>query len=127
MMGVFIQVENGVYLSFGFMGGNFFVFFPAPNVFLSMFTSSSQDVLQVPNVFPIIPHFKWHIVLPWLNMNINCKGGAKGKHDKACVYLGEGSIFNWGVPDVPKIMVMCQSNGSFWKKRKKTPSLTKHE
>jgi hypothetical protein len=60
-------------------------------------------------MFPIISHF----VLPWLNMNINCKGGAKGKHDKACFYLGEGSILNWGVPDVLKIMVMFQSHGSF--------------
>jgi hypothetical protein len=61
-----------------------------------MFTSSSQDVPQVlnmfPKMFPIIPQFKWHIVLPWLNMNISCKGGAKGKHDKACFYLGEGSM-----------------------------------
>jgi hypothetical protein len=35
--------------------------------------------------------------------------------------LGEGSIFwllCWGAPNVPKILVMGQSNSSFWKRKK---------
>jgi len=91
-MGVFIQVENGIhclaandkaqgglgFFLFGSLGGRFFG---------NRFSLCSHQVL---NMFPIISHF----VLPWLNMNINCKGGAEGKHDKACFYLGEGSILN---------------------------------
>jgi hypothetical protein len=51
-------------------------------------------------------------------MYINFKGVAKGKHDKAPFYLWEGNKFRllcWGVPNVPKILVMGQSNGFFFK------------
>ncbi len=40
----------------------------------------------------------------------------KGKHDKACFYFEEGSIFKFlccEVPHVSNILVMGQSNASF--------------
>jgi hypothetical protein len=40
----------------------------------------------------------------------------KGKHDNACFYFEEGSIFRFlccEVPHVSNILVMGQSNGSF--------------
>jgi hypothetical protein len=51
------------------------------------------------------------------SLYISCKRGG-GKHDKACFYFGEGSIFRllyWGVST---ILVMGQSNGSFWRKKR---------
>jgi hypothetical protein len=43
-------------------------------------------------------------------------GNSEGEHDKHISILEEGSVFRllcWGVPHVPKIMGMGQSNGSF--------------
>jgi hypothetical protein len=43
---------------------------------------------------------------------------------KNCVILGKNCIFRplyWGVPHVPKILVMGQSNGSFKKTFKNAP------
>ncbi len=67
---------------------------PRANVFLKM--------------FPITPHFN-HILFGL---------GTKGKHDRTCLYFGEGSLFRlpcWGVAHVSKRLVMGQSNGSFRK------------
>jgi len=58
-----------------------------------------------------------------------CIRRAKGKHENACFYLVEGSMFKllcWRMPHVPKKMVMGQSNGSFWKKGKNERTAMRH-
>jgi hypothetical protein len=78
-------------------------------------------------------HLLSHIVSPWINFHEYnfLKGGLEGKHDNACFYFGVGSTFRllcWGVPYVPKTLMVGQSNGSFWGKKKNkncgcTPSI----
>jgi hypothetical protein len=64
------------------------------------------------------------VQLPWHKL----KRGAKWKHDKTHLGAGVGSKFRpqcWGMPNVPKILVMGQWNGSFYNKKNCvcTPSL----
>jgi hypothetical protein len=53
-------------------------------------------------MFPITPHFNYILLFGV---------GAQGKHDKTCLYFGEGSIFRlpcWGVAQLSKILVMAK-------------------
>jgi hypothetical protein len=76
------------------------------------------------NIFSITPHILSHTIWSWFKCRVYKLGegvewGENEKHDKECFYFGEGSIFRllcWGVPHVPKILVMGQSNDSFTKK-----------
>jgi hypothetical protein len=48
------------------------------------------------------------------------QGSTKGKHDKANFYFQEGGKFLLlcrGMPNVPKLLMMGQSNGSFFFKQ----------
>jgi hypothetical protein len=118
---------RGVFVFLGAGPGVSFVFLFVLNVFplsSKVVPSSSQRVPQVPNVFPktfpIAFHFLSHIIWPCFNFHVcNLFGGgevgAKVRHDRACFYFGEGStLLCWGVPRVPKILVVGQSNGSPW-------------
>jgi hypothetical protein len=90
----------------------------------SHYVSQCSSILNVfLKMFPIIaPHFLSHFVFGCgsTSMNIMVRGRgweAKGIMTKhAIIFGGVGSIFRlpcWGVPHVPKILVMDQSNGSF--------------
>jgi hypothetical protein len=79
------------------------------------FSSSSQ---HVPKMFLIASRFYPVLFAQGSTpMYINWKGHAKGKQDKANFYFQEGGKFRllcWGVPNFPKLLVMGQSNGSFF-------------
>jgi hypothetical protein len=80
-----------------------------------MFPWDSHQVLKM---FPITSRFYPVLFAQGSTpMYINWEWGAKGKHDKVNSYFWEGGKFRllcWGVPNVPKLLVMGQSNGSFF-------------
>jgi hypothetical protein len=80
----------------------------------NLFLSGSQNVPQVPNVFPktftVAPHF-FGVLMLFGQGNSMYRPGRGLVMCKGCFYFGEGIIFRllcWGVPHVPRILVMSQ-------------------
>jgi hypothetical protein len=84
-----------------------------------VFPSGSQSVPQIPNVFPktfpIAFHFVSHIVL--VVVQLPCvklvKGGTNKNITKHSNIWGRKAYLDFFVGECPKLLVMCQWNGSF--------------
>jgi hypothetical protein len=85
--------------------GDFLFFLTVHNVFLTTFPIPPQFLLPYCLAKAEIPcTYIW------------CERGRGGRNKEAYRFR----LTCRGVPHVPKILVMVQSNGSFWEKKKKT-------
>ncbi len=82
--------------------GNVFVFLTVHNVFLTRFPIAPQF---------LVPYYLAKAEIPctyiWCERR---RGGRNKRHTDLGLYVGECPMFQ-------KILVMVQSNGSFWKKK----------